>query len=293
MKSWLQSVGASVVLVISTTVNAETMATPETPGIIEVTGYGSSSAQPELVRIGLRIVSRCHLSSKSANEANAILANQLIEILRNHMEINQPVDSQPESHTQLSEDEESLKIITHIGTNLRQDETLGYGQNARTLCRQKWRATLSIDAGILDYQRLAELQDVIFARVDDYQSRFSVESEPQTWADFAVPRFDVLPSTLERLKKEAQLRALQNAREKISAFDSICGFSDLKLSKASEPSFTSSADSEKRIYTSADNVSAETPVMPGAVEVRSRWDFIWTYDNSAPAGGHRQCLSGS
>ena len=240
-------------------------------GTIRVNGYGEASAETELVRIGVRVFSRCNETSVAAKNANAVLANQVLDVLKKYV---------PEG----SENDQTFRIIANPGANVRQTETEGYGEHMKIICERKWRASESISATIKKIEDVPALQDELLQAVDAASG--SGSGVTQTWAEIDAPVFDLLPATWEKIKSEAQANALADARKKVAVFDSACSFTGMRLVRVSDPKFTETRVYDKVAYA---RISTDTPIMPDALQVSSTWDFVWAYDKASTSGGP-QCL---
>lgn len=277
--NWMKWMGAGSIALAACGLSARSLAFPTealadsdstgTAGLIQVNGYGQASAEPEIVRIGVRIISRCNESSVAAKNANAALANQVIDLLKKYA----PEDSV---------NDPAFRIIASPGANIRQTESEGYGEHLKIICEQKWRASEWISVAMKKLDSLPALQDDLLLAVD----AAATVGVAQTWAEIDAPIFDLLPATWERIKAEAQANALASARKKVAIFDSACTFTGMRLIKASDPKFTEARVYDKVAYARA---SSETPVMPNLIEVSSSWDFVWAYDKASTSGGAR-CL---
>ncbi len=242
-------------------------------GTISVNGYGEASAETELVRIGVRVISRCNETSVAAKNANAVLANQILDVLKKYV---------PEE----SQHDKTFRITAKPGANVRQTESEGYGEHLKVICEHKWRASESISAAIKKLDDLPALQDELLQAVDAASSTEAGAGFAQTWAEIDAPVFDLLPTTWDKIKAEAQANALADARKKVAVFDSACSFTGMHLVRVSDPKFTEARVYDKYSYA---RVSADTPVIPDAIEVSSTWDFVWDYDKASTSGGP-QCL---
>lgn len=246
-------------------------------GLIEISGYGTASAEPELARISVRVTSRCNNTSIEAKNANAVLSNQIIEVLRKYV---------PEE----SIGDDTFRIVADPGANVRQTETEGYGESLKIICERKWRASEHISAAIKDFGDLPGLQDELLQTIDAAIASSPTTGATQTWAEMDSPWFDLTETTWLRIKNEAQTNALANARQKVAVFESSCNFTGLRLIRVSDPKFTATRSYDKVAMASA---TTSTPVRPSMIEVSSQFDFVWSYleanvDPSAPGGA--RCL---
>jgi uncharacterized protein YggE len=245
----------------------------EKTGLIEISGYGTASAEPELARISVRVTSRCNNTSIEAKNANAVLSNQIIEVLKKYV---------PEE----SIGDDTFRIVADPGANVRQTETEGYGESLKIICERKWRASEHISAAIKDFGDLPGLQDELLQTIDAAIASSPTTGASQTWAEMDSPWFDLTETTWLRIKNEAQTNALANARQKVAVFESSCNFTGLRLIRVSDPKFTATRSYDKVAMASA---TTSTPVRPSMIEVSSQFDFVWSYLEASSPGGTR-CL---
>lgn len=239
---------------------ARAMALDMPDGTIEVSGHGSAAAKPELAHLQTRVTSRCNETSMGAKDSNAILANKILSILQPYLAASAEIPG--------------LEPLTATsGSNIRQTEYTGYGNEAKVLCEHKWRASEVIRVVITDLDKLPRIQDELLKMVD---AESSMEQLPQTWAEVDAPQFGLKAATMTRLKVEAQQSAWLDARGKVDVLGRSCQFQGLRLIKASEPSFSAAPVYKVAAMSAAD--SAETPMLPGAISVSAQWNFVWGYD---------------
>jgi|GEM_PF-1679329 len=263
-------------LVAAGAVSGNAMADEDTEkrGLIEISGYGTASAEPELVRISLHVTSRCNNTSIEAKDANAVLANEIIDVLRKYA---------PEE----SVGDDTFRILADPGSNVRQTETEGYGESLRVICERKWRASEHISAAIKNFADLPALQDELLRVIDKAVAAAPTTGASQTWAELDSPWFDLTTATWDRLKNDAQSNALANARHKVAVFEASCNFSGLRLIRVSDPKFTATRSYDKVAMAAA---ATSTPVKPNMIEVSSQFDFVWSYLEASSPGGQRCAL---
>ncbi|MEY4631846.1 MAG: hypothetical protein RIQ81_1966 [Pseudomonadota bacterium] len=247
---------------------ANTLETPD--GLIEVTGSGSASAEPELVRLSISVTSRCNETSIAARDANAILSNKIIEVIERYAA---PAADIPGMEP----------LIATSGANVRQTEYSGYGEDAKVICDNKWRASEWISGIFTDLDKLPAIQDELLRLIDQESV---VTGHAQTWAEIAAPNFDLKPETNARLKVEAQQRAWKDALGKVDVFKSACNLEGLRMIRASEPHFSVTPVYKAAALGQPDH---STPMRPGAISVDAEWNFTWGFDPSP----NPNCITGT
>lgn len=232
----------------------------EIRGRLLINGTGEESSAPEMARIEVLVTSMCYETSRAAKEANALLANKIIEAMRSFALT--PRD----------------QITANPGPNLRQTEQIRDEEHVRTLCERKWRATNRLILKTGDISKLPEAQDALLLAMEAAQS-IDPERKAQTFADLGQPIFDVYPETATKLKQEAQANAYEDALAQFSVFKKRCPFTDERLVGVSEPQYEVMP---RMRMMSAAVADISTPIIPDAVVYQARWRFEWSY--LAPTG---------
>jgi hypothetical protein len=229
-------------------------------GEITIVGRGQATAAPEMTRLKVEVTSICYETSREAKDANAKLANQVLEVLKKFQVADQG------------------KLVATGGANVLRTETVYVGTEARVLCELKWRSTntLILESPTLD--QMPDLQDQILAVVDS--RAINPQLAAQTFAEMDQPVFFLKTDTMNRLKKEAHTAAYDDGRLQFDAFNARCNFKDPTLSKILPP--------EYNVYgrRGGDAIPADgadsTPIIPDDIAVDAAWTFVWTF---IPGGG--------
>lgn len=232
----------------------------EERGKAVIIGNGEASASPEYLTLQVDVISLCYDTSLAAKDANAALANSLLEVLKTFA-------TDPRS-----------KVTAAGGSNIRQSETVNDGDHVKIICEMKWRATNRLKIKMPDIASLASLQDGLLAAVDQAAaSRLNPEKTAQTYADLSQPSFHVYDETLVKLRAEAQDKALDDAKIQLKTFMARCAFEDVRLAAIKPPRVD--------VYYRASgqfSVPGATPIIPEEISVNASWQFEWSY--YAPTG---------
>jgi uncharacterized protein YggE len=229
-------------------------------GSIVINATGRASAAPELVRVTVGVTSICYESSRAAKDANATLANSILTALRTFAS-----DPRDEVHAT-------------GGVNVRQTEYVFDGGSSRVLCENKWRATNTLTIKTANIDALPDLQDALLAAVD--LSAVDPGQMAQTYGELSQPVFDIYPETSQRLRREAQIAAYDDARTQLETFQSRCALDDAQLTSIAPPEFSAFARGVNgEAMPAAD--SASTPVIPTDITVQASWRFEWSFTPSS------------
>jgi uncharacterized protein YggE len=229
-------------------------------GRMVLSGAGEASADPEMAQIEVTVTSMCYDSSREAKEANAVLAQKIIESMR------------------LYANDERDQIVATGGPNLRQTEVIPDGSHYKTLCERKWRASnrITIRFGRLD--AAPDVQDSLLSALEQ-SSSMSPDKVAQTFAELGEPHFDVYPETATRLKYDAQSKAYDDALGQFAVFKKRCPFTDERLVAISQPQY----DVLPRMRAAGVYATTTpTPLIPDEIVYRASWRFEWSY--VAPQG---------
>lgn len=222
-------------------------------GSIEITGTGESSAPPEFTEVSVQVISLCYDSSRGAQEANAALANRIVDVGKRFSR--GPQD----------------KVIASGGANLRQTEyTYPTAGTPRVLCERKWRTSNTIQVQMAEIASVPDLQDELLKEMGS--EAIDPSKTAQTYMELSQPSFHLYKETHKKLRTQSQERAFADAREQLEVFKKGCTLRNLRLQKVSQPQF-----SVRSKY--ADHAaSASTPIIPDELAVNAVWKFEWEFD---------------
>lgn len=228
-------------------------------GKIVIVGTGQAAAAPEVVRMSVYVTSICYETSRGAKDANAEVANRVLEILRNFA-------SDPRD-----------RITASGGVNLRQTEYAVVGTTTKTLCELKWRATntLTIETGSID--GVPDLQDLLLASID--ATVVDPDQAAQTYAELAQPSFSLRAETMKSLRATAQGAAYDDAKGQLDVFASRCAFQDARLTTISPPEYDAYPRKDGDAMNS-DMGGSATPIIPDDINVTATWRFEWAFTPS-------------
>lgn len=238
-------------------VSLATTALAEERGKIVTVGHGSAEAAPEYTEVNVLVTSLCYETSTAAKEANAIVAQQLLDSLKEFTR--DPRDT----------------ITASGGPNIRQTETIPMETGYKILCERKWRASNVLSIKMAAIEDLPALQDRMLLLIDQ-AGVLDPEKVAQTYGELSQPSFYVYPETLLVLRTEAQGKALDDAKAQLDNFAGRCGFADVRLNSVTPANQT--------IYIQADGMEMEagpTPIIPDTIRVRASWQFEWTFGSAA------------
>ncbi len=229
-------------------------------GRMVLSGAGEASAEPEMAQLDVTVTSMCYDSSREAKEANALLAQKIIESMR------------------LFTSDERDEIIATGGPNSRQTEVIPDGSGYKTLCERKWRASNRISMRFARLAAVPDLQDSLLAALE-HSGSMSADKVAQTFAELGEPHFDVYPETANRLKYDAQSKAYDDALGQFAVFKKRCPFTDERLVAISQPQYEVLPRMRVAGVYAA---TTSTPVIPDEIVYRANWRFEWSY--VAPLG---------
>ncbi len=226
-------------------------------GRITVFGEGSASAAPEFARMLINVTSICYNKSSDAKEANAVLANKIMAVLRSFAG-------------------DATKISALGGANTLASESIYRNNQYETLCTLKWRAgnALSIDG--LGIDMVPALQDQVLA-VTDATGAPNPDLTIQTFAELGAPSFHLTPATMQRLQSEAQGQAYDDAKRQLDTFAARAGLGEPRLEAISPPTVEVIQPRSDGDIQAEPSSSAETPIAPGAIVVHAKWKFEWSF----------------
>lgn len=232
-------------------------------GSIVIIGSGEAATAPEVARLSVHVTSLCYDTSRGAKDANAVLANTVLALLRSFA--SDPLD----------------RVTASGGANTRQTEYAAQGGTTRTLCEMKWRATntLTISTGALD--TLADLQDALLNSID--ASAIDPQAVAQTYAELTQPDFSLRETTLRDLRAKAQTAAYDDAKAQFDVFASRCAFQDAQLTSISPPQYDVYPRVDGRVLDTA--AGGSTPIVPDDINVKASWRFEWSF---TPTGSCRR-----
>ncbi|MFM8312654.1 MAG: SIMPL domain-containing protein [Deltaproteobacteria bacterium] len=229
-------------------------------GTIQITGKGEVSSPPDLYYLDIKVMSICYDSTQRAKNANAQISNKLVELGKKY--INTPED----------------KITTYPGGFVRETEYIpGEDGHNRILCERKWRTWNTVRLTLHTLSSLPTVQDALVSFLTPIEL-VSPDRIDQSYAQISSPQFSLTEANFNKLRKESQQAALQDAKNQFQNFDANCHFKSAKLSSLNQPSFT-------HVYRYASKASDEsdtsTPVIPESISVTAIWNFTWEFE-SAP-----------
>lgn len=224
-------------------------------GTITVIGQGRAAAAPEFTRVRIEVTSICYDTSRAAKDANAVLANQVLAVLRNFTA--DPLD----------------KVVATGGVNVLRTETIYVGTEPKVLCEMKWRATNSLILETKSISMIPDIQDQVLAAVDASAANPNVVA--QTYAELDQPSFHLREATLKSLKRTAQVEAYDDAHLQYQAFQDRCQFGDPRLTTIEPPEYSVYARKGGAAMVSD---GTNTPIIPDDLAVDASWKFIWTFN---------------
>lgn len=240
-------------------------AADSTRGSVEIIGHGESTSAPEFATMSVSVVSICYNTSLDAKNANATLANKIVTLFQ--------------GHRHGSKD----KVIATGGVNVRETEYVDTGSSTRkVLCERKWKATNQITLETSELKMIPDIQDEVLKAIDEVDD-VRPDKTDQTYAQLAQPGFSVYPETMQRLRKEAESKAWDDAKGQYDGFASKCDFQDSHLTSIAPPTYAYPHFSDSPAPAHGGK-QPETPILPDELSVQATWKFIWTYT----PGGH--CL---
>ena len=239
---------------------AQTGFAAELRGRLVVNGIGEVSAQPEMAQLEVTVTSMCYETSRAAKEANAQLAQKIVEKMQSFT-----VDPRDQ-------------VVATGGPNVRQTEVIPVGGENKILCERKWRASNHITLKFSRIDIVPDLQDALLEAVDQV-SDVSPSGLAQTFAELGQPHFDVYPETSLRLKHEAQAKAYDDALGQFGVFKKRCSFADERLTYIAPPQYEVIPRMRAMAAYAADSA---TPIIPDVVVYQAHWRFEWSYE--APLG---------
>jgi uncharacterized protein YggE len=232
-------------------------------GSVVLDGYGSADSPPELVSLSVHVTSMCYESSREAGEANAALANRVLDVLQG-FKFN-----------------DRDQVVATGGANVRQTETTYTGTTNTVLCELKWRAENVLTIKMAELANLTALQDQMVAALVDPE-RNAVRGAAITYAEVGKPEFGLYPETSKKLKIDAQALAYRDARSQFDGLMSLCSFRAPHVVSIAPPSFVSGYKSGG-IFRSG----AVSPVIPDVMAVEATLTVKWEFSPSS------QCSQGA
>jgi len=231
-------------------------------GSLIVIGQGESSSLPEYAAVSVQVTSICYDSSRAAMSANAELANKILNVLNRYKKN--------------ARDE----VVALGGMNVRQTETIYLGSASKVLCELKWRASNHLRIEMGSIADLPDLQDEIL-KVVDLATGVSPEQVAQTYAEIGQTSFQLYPETTKALRKEAQIKAYDDAKAQLDTFAKRCGLENLKLLSITPPEYRVAPKYSDMGFAAA---SSRTPIVPDELSVSAVWRFEWSFN---PTSGCR------
>lgn len=229
-------------------------------GTVSIVGNGEASLPPNEYTMDLTVTSVCYPTTKNAKSANSQLANQIIDLTRSYMD---------------SADDE---LHTIPGGFVRTTEYLpSENDRSKILCENRWRTWNTIRLTLHHLERLPEIQDELVAFLSPMES-INPEKAEQTYIQISSPHFGLKEDNFVKLKQEAQIAALQDAKNQLDNFSDRCNFKSLNLMSVAPPSFDSIVRYGAKSVSTGES---STPVIPEEIIVTSTWNFVWHFD-SAP-----------
>jgi uncharacterized protein YggE len=242
---------------LSVTASAVAIAEDVPRGRLVVIGEGLASAAAEQAKMYVVVTSICYDTARAAKDANAVLANRMLKLLRGF--VTTPEDT-----------------VTAIGGSLeRQSETISVDGEERTICDRKWRTTNTLALLVHKLDTLSDIQASVIAATEA-AGDLDPQKKAQTYAEVSRPFFGVKAATDTRLRREAQATAYYDAKAKFNAFASLCPFQDVRLTVIAPPAYAVEEPfgSEMQEQPSSDT---ETPIIPDEIRVSVEWRFEWSY----------------
>lgn len=260
MASCRRILGLSILALLIHFSTSGTLFAADRRGRMVINGTGEATGQPEMAQMEVTVTSICYETSRAAKEANAILANKLIEVMH-------PFAGDPRD-----------QVTATGGPNIRQSEVIPDGDGYKTLCERKWRASNRILLKFGTIEKVPDLQDALLLTAD-MNGAADPDQVAQTFAELGQPHFDVYPETSLKLKHEAQSKAYDDAIGQFEVFKKRCAFSDERLILIAQPQYEVLPRMRSAGVYAASNT---TPIIPDEVIYQAHWRFEWTYE--APLG---------
>jgi uncharacterized protein YggE len=140
-------------------------------GSIEIVGSGDASSPPQFARLSVLVVSICYDQSRTAKDANAQLANQVVDLFKRF--------------TQGTKD----TVTTTGGPNERETIYVPVPNGtSRILCERKWKATNGIHLQTAAIKALPDIQDEVLKLIDRAED-IDPTKVTQTYAQLEQPTF--------------------------------------------------------------------------------------------------------
>jgi uncharacterized protein YggE len=224
----------------------------EQRGSITVVGNGEASSLPEYTSVSVTVTSICFDSSVGASNANAALANKLLQTLR--------------KYASGARD----KVTANPGANVRTSVTVPVGSSWKTVCTEKWKATNTLTVEMGTITDLPKLQDELLTTVD--LAAPDPNQVAQTYAEVGQPFFHLYAETETKLRSEAETKAFADAQLQLKTFESLCDFQDTKLVQIAPPEYTVMPRA------AGADIASGTPVIPDEIDVRASLTFQWSFE---------------
>ncbi len=229
-------------------------------GTIQITGVGESSAPPDQFTIQMTVNSICYPSTLQAKNANALIANQIVELSKRFVR------------------NESDKITTNPGGFIRETEYLP-NENGRTkiLCERKWKTWNTISITLHELSQFPEIQDELVNFLTPLEA-LQPNIQEQSFVQLSSPHFGISDPKQHQLRNEAQHAALNDAKAQFENFDANCHFQGAKLNSLSSPAFNTTLRYGAKMATEADS---STPTIPDIITVSAVWNLIWEFNSAS------------
>lgn len=228
-------------------------------GTIEIVGQGEASSAPERYTIDLTVTSICYETTKDAKSENSTIANQLVAIAN--------------KYSKTSED----KINTYPGGFVRNTEYIPEGTgHSKILCENGWRTWNTIRLQLHDIYSLPDLQDELVVFLEPIES-INPSKKQQTFIQLGSPQFGLKEENLNKLRKQAQHAALEDAKAQLQNFDDNCHFKSIKLRSLAPPSLNTFVRFGAK---SSSTPESSTPIIPEEITVTATWNFSWEFENA-------------
>jgi len=228
---------------------------------IVVVGNGEARSAPEFTRLSVNVISICFDSSQAARNANARLANEIVELFRELLDQDAPD-----------------RVVTRPGASVIQSETVWSEDERRVICERKWRFTNTVSIELRDIDVLAELQDRL-TMIIDVTADIDPDLAAQTYGEIDPPSFHLYPETLREMRSSAQRSAYDDARHQYDALSQRCHFEGTRLIRVAPPSYDVSPMFQGEAL-KLDAASSETPILPDELSVSVSLEFIWSFVDS-------------
>jgi len=229
-------------------------------GTIEILGQGEASSPPERYTIDLTVTSICYETTKDAKSENSIIANALVAIAK--------------KYSKTSED----RINTYPGGFIRNTEYIPESTgHSKILCENGWRTWNTIRLQLHDIYSLPDLQDELVVFLEPLES-INPSKKQQTFIQLGSPQFGLKEENLNKLRKQAQQSALEDAKAQLQNFDENCHFKSIKLRSLAPPALNTFVRFGAKSSTPTES---STPIIPEEITVTASWNFSWEFE-SAP-----------